>query len=205
MIGYLDGRLLRMEGDRVLLLAGPVGYEVLIPAFALPRLARLAPGDPLSLFVYHHQTERQPLPVLIGFFDETEKEFFQLFLTVEAIGPLKAARALTLPLGEIAAAIETGNLAVLKNLKGIGTRTAQKIVATLGGRMGRFAGEASAAVAPPSPVLGSAAEQVLEVLTDQLGLKAAEARRMIADALERNPAVGSAEELLDEIYRTDEE
>jgi holliday junction DNA helicase RuvA len=202
MIGYLDGTLLRMEGDRVLLLAGSVGYEVLIPAFVLPSLARRGPGDPLALFIYHHQTERQPLPVLIGFSDETEKEFFQLFLTVEAIGPMKAARALTMPVGEIAAAIETGNLAVLKHLKGIGARTAQKIVATLGGRMGRFADRRSAA-APPAPSMESAAEQVLEVLTDQLGLRAADARRMIAEALERNPAMGSAEELLDEIYRKD--
>lgn len=202
MIGYLDGTLLRVEGDRILLLAGPVGYDVLIPAFVRPRLADVGLGDPLALFIYHHQTERQPLPVLIGFSDEAEKEFFQLFLAVEAIGPLKAARALTLPVGEIAEAIETGNVGVLKNLKGIGTRTAQKIVATLGGRMGRFAEGRSPVPERPAAV-ASAAEQVLEVLTDQLGLRAAEARTLIAEALERNPAIGSAEELLDEIYRKD--
>lgn len=200
MIGYLDGAILRMDGDRILLLAGPVGYEVLIPAFVMPGIAGRAPGDALSLFIYCHQTERQPLPVLIGFLDESEKEFFLRFLAVEAIGPLKAARALTLPAAEIAEAIESGNVAALKNLKGIGPRTAQKIVATLGGRMGRFVAERTPVRRPPAG-LESAAEQVLEVLTDQLGLRTADARQMIAEALERNPSIASAEELLDEIYR----
>jgi holliday junction DNA helicase RuvA len=200
MIGYLEGAILRMEGDRILLLAGAVGYEVLVPAFVRPGLAGRAPGDALSLFIYCHQTERQPLPVLIGFSDEREKAFFQRFLTVEAMGPLKAARALTLPAAEIAEAIESGNVAMLKNLKGVGPRTAQKIVATLGGRMGSFLG-ADAPVRRLPAGLESAAEQVLEVLTDQLGLRTADARRMIAEALERNAAIASAEELMDEIYR----
>jgi Holliday junction DNA helicase RuvA len=55
---------------------------------------------------------------------------------VEAIGPLKAVKALNVSVRDIANAIETGDLGKLKQLKGIGARTAQKIIATLAGKSG---------------------------------------------------------------------
>ncbi len=199
MIGYLEGTILRKGEERILLLAGQVGYDVLLPAFVRARLHEQAEGDPVTLFIAYQQTERQPLPVLIGFNSETEKEFFQQFISVEAIGPLKAVKALTIPISDIAEAIESGDVATLKNLKGIGIRTAQKIIATLGGKMGRFVQRREEHSKPT--VHDALAEQVLTVLVEQLGHRLGEAREMIADAIQRNDAISTPEELFDEIYR----
>jgi len=138
MIGYLEGKILKKEEDRILLLVNHVGYEVLLPSIVVETLKNKIVGDELSLYIYYQQTERQPKPVLIGFNLEAEREFFQLFISVEAVGPLKAARAMNIPVRDISRAIETENVSVLKQLKGIGNRTAQKIIATLKGKMGKF-------------------------------------------------------------------
>jgi Holliday junction DNA helicase RuvA len=204
MIGYLEGTLFKLEEERLLLLTQQVGYEGLLPAFVRMSISDLAEGDPLSLFIYYHQTERQPKPVLIGFRSETEKAFFQSFLSVEAIGPLKAVKALDRPVGEIAAAIENNDLNLLKQLKGIGARTAQKIIATLGGKMERFAGdEKKASAAVPDAAVDQITSQVIDVLITQLGYKQSEARQLVAAALARQPETASAEALLDAVLRKD--
>jgi Holliday junction DNA helicase RuvA len=191
---------MQSDGERLLLLVNGVGYEILVPAFVQGQLGEPQAGAQLSFFIYYHQTERQPKPILIGFEKEFEKEFFQRFISVEAIGPLKAVKALTLPIAQIAQAIESRDTGVLTALKGIGKRTAEKIVATLSGKMGHLAAEATDAV-----VVSAAAEiikrQVIEVLTSQLGHRAAEAKLLVNAALKRNPAINSPEQLFDEVYR----
>ncbi len=190
MIGYLEGKLL----------ANQVGYEVMLPVVVMEAIKGKAVGDSLSLYIFYYQTERQPKPVLIGFNLEAEREFFQLFISVEAIGPLKAVKALNLPVRQIARAIEERDVATLKNLRGIGERTARKIIATLEGKMGKFAlirtsGEAAAAVGEDFQ------QQVVEVLISQLGYGRADARTMVVAAMKRNRAIATPEELFEEVYR----
>ena len=200
MIGYLEGKILKKEEDRVLVLANQIGYEVLLPAVVMKSLQNKNIGDEISLYIFFQQTERQPKPVLIGFNLEIEKEFFQHFISVEAIGPLKAVRALSLPVREIANAIEAGEINQLSQLKGIGRRTAQKIIATLEGKMGKFAlirSDDSETVSPDVDF----STQVLDVMVKQLGHKTVDARRMVDKALKRNPSISTAEELFDEVYR----
>jgi Holliday junction DNA helicase RuvA len=200
MIGYLEGKLLRKRDDRILVLANQIGYEILLPAFVMDTFRAKSTGDHVSLYIYYHQTERQPKPVLIGFNLEVEKEFFQYFISVEAVGVLKAIKALTIPVREIARAIETKNINRLRHLKGIGDRTARKIIATLEGKMDKFA------LIQPSqkidvPVVEDLSQQVLDVLVEQLGYKTTTAKQMIIDAMKRNAAISTPEELFEEVYR----
>jgi Holliday junction DNA helicase RuvA len=203
MIGYIEGKLLKKENERVMILANQLGYEVLLPAVVMESIQQKEIGDPLELYVYYHQTERQPKPVLIGFNMEVEKEFFQYFISVEDIGPMKAVKAMTMPVRDIARAIENRDVSALRRMKGVGNRTAQKIVATLSGKMDKFALIHQGEVPPAAPV-EDFAQLVLDVLTKQLGHKMTDAKRMIAGALERNPAIATPEELFDEIYRGEE-
>ncbi len=210
MIAYLQGTVRFREADRIVLLTGGIGYEVLIPPIVMVSLADRAPDEPVSLHIYHHQTERQPRPVLIGFRRAAEKTFFQRLISVEDIGPLKAVRALTMPIEEIVEAIEAGDARTLGRLKGIGPRTAQKVIATLGGKLGALRSEGKLAASPPRAIgptsagqAGDLAEAVIDVLVEKLGHKPADARRRVAEALERNPAVATPEALFDEIYRGD--
>jgi Holliday junction DNA helicase RuvA len=200
MIGYLEGTLFRKYEDRILLLAGSIGYEILVPAVVLESMAQKALGEKIALFIYYYQTERQPKPVLIGFNLEAEKEFFQYFISVEAIGPLKAVKALDLPIRDIARAIETADVKTLKRLKGIGARTAHKIVASLKGKVEKFA-LIRETDREPMKISEDFVQQVQQVLVTQLGHKLAEAKRMINEALQRNSNLSNPEELFEEVYR----
>ena len=200
MIGYLEGTLLRKRDDRILVLANQIGYEILLPAFVMDTFRAKSVGDLVSLYIYYHQTERQPKPVLIGFNLEVEKEFFQYFISVEAVGVLKAIKALTIPVREIARAIESKDVNKLKRLKSIGDRTARKIIATLEGKMDKFA-----LIQPTQqveiPMVEDLSQQVLDVLVEQLGYKITAAKQMISDAMKRNAAISTPEELFEEVYR----
>jgi len=200
MIAYLEGTLLKKEEDRIILLANQVGYEVLLPLFVMETIYDKALGDTVSLFIYYHQTERQPKPALIGFHLEAEREFFQMFISVEAIGPLKAIKALNLPVRDIARAIESKNLEFLKRLNGIGDRTARKIIATLQGKMGKYAlirDEESNTPLPSEDFM----EQVVGVLVSQLGHRMPEAKQMVQAAMKRKPLISNPEDLFEEVYR----
>jgi Holliday junction DNA helicase RuvA len=114
---------------------------------------------------------------------------------------MKAVNALNISVGDIAHAIESGDVKMLKQLSGIGDRTAHKIVASLQGKMNKFAlikheQEGAAAVVDEDFI-----QMVMDVLMSQLGYKTNDARQMIADAMKKNRAITTAEQLFDEIYR----
>lgn len=206
MIGYLEGTLLHSEPDGILLRVGNIGYEVMVnPQVVEKQLSQASEGDPICLYIYYHQTERQPKPVLIGFETREEKEFFQTFITVDAIGPMKAVKAMTRPAREIAAAIEKKDVTFLTGLSGIGKRTAEKIIATLRGKVEKFVSLNSDTLQHKTTVLTKEtqdiAAQVEDVLVEQLGHSHASAKRLVAEAFERNHAILTAEQLFDEIYQ----
>jgi Holliday junction DNA helicase RuvA len=202
VIGYLEGKLLKKETDRVLVLANQIGYEVLLPVIVMESFQTKNIGDKISLYIYHQQTERQPKPVLIGFNLEVEKEFFQYFISVEDIGPLKAVKALNIPVRDIARAIELKEIDRLRQLKGIGNRTAQKIIATLHGKMEKFA--LIRKTEKKEVTIGeNFLMQVQDVLINQLGYRVAEAKQMIAEAMKRNSTISTPEELFEEVYHSE--
>jgi Holliday junction DNA helicase RuvA len=199
MIGYIEGKILKKEDERVLVLANQVGYEILLPTFVMEGLLTKKVGDDIALYIFYQQTDRQPKPILIGFNLEAEKEFFQFFISVEDIGPLKAVKALDVPVRDVARAIENRDVHSLTQLKGIGTRTAQKIIATLEGKMGKFA-LIRKKERKEIAVEEDFSEQVFQVLVKQLGHRTTDAKRMINSAVKRNRAIRTPEELLEEVY-----
>jgi len=205
MICYLEGRLLRKGEDRILVLAGGVGYEVLVTPICrrvLQGLRAGAEGDEIRLFISYHHGPHQARPLLIGFERELEREFFEKLISVEDMGPTAAARALCQPVARIARAIEERDVALLTRLDGIGRRKAEKIIAALNGKVGKFAlmPEEEGAL-PAESAREVIVQQVHSVLVEQLGYRAPEARKAIEEALERIPTLASAEELFEEIFR----
>lgn len=209
MIATLSGRVRRKLEDRVVLECGGIGYEVYLPPIALREVdSAAAEGAALDLVIYYHATRDQPRPVLIGFTSDLDKEFFEKLITVKDIGPMVAARALAVPVGELAAAIARQDEKYLRALPGIGPQKAKNIVAQLQAKVAKFAlsrepGAPEAAAAPVAAAPGTEAlrELVWDVLVKQLGHRPSEASQIIADALKRRPDVSSPEELFDEIYR----
>lgn len=206
MIGYLEGQIRHFETDSILLLVGDIGYDVLLnPRMMESVRAKETSGEPIGFYIYYHQTERQPKPVLIGFETLEDKAFFQTFITVDAIGPMKAAKAMTCTTGEIAMAIEKKDAKFLTGLAGIGKRTAEKIIATLHGKVERFVSKETLPTTDsndlPTKANEDIAEQVIQVLVEQLGHSQSSARRMINEAFDRNPDISTPEALFDEIYQ----
>jgi Holliday junction DNA helicase RuvA len=206
MIAFLRGRILRRVDQLLVIDCGGVGYEVHLPGFirdALRADAQSA-GETVELHVSYHVSANQPRPLLVGFLREMEQEFFERFITVDGLGPTKAMKAIIHPIETIADAIERKDVDFLRRLPGIGERTAEKIVAALRGKMAKYALLRSE---PAVPVEAGEdfREEVVGVLTGQLGHRTAEARQMVARALQRNPAIASAEELFQEVYRAERE
>jgi Holliday junction DNA helicase RuvA len=203
MIRYIEGRLLKKEEDRVVILANGVGYEILLPAIVRKTFNSKRAGEDgeiVKLYIHYQQTERQPKPVLIGFNYEPEKEFFEKFITVEDIGPLTAVKALVQPIPKIARAIEERDSKTLESLKGIGRRTADKMIATLQGKVGKFALMREDQIPVETEVL-DIKKQVEEVLVRDLGHKMGEAQKLVHEAMLRNPNISTPEELFEEVYR----
>jgi Holliday junction DNA helicase RuvA len=204
VIAYLRGPVLRRTDEMIVVETGGVGYEVHLPAVVARALPGPRDGEPpvVELYISFHATANQPRPLLIGFANQVEQEFFERFITVDGLGPTKAMKAIVRPIHEIADAIERKDVPFLRRLPGIGDRTAEKVVATLHGKMGKYA-----LLREPSPVEPSRAEdftaEVLEVLTKQLGHRPAEGRRMIDEAMRRRPGMTTAEELFQEVYRAE--
>ncbi len=192
--------------NTVLLETNGVTYEVMIPVSILQTLDRHLEADGrirLVTYHYHHVEPSRAVPILVGFINEIERDFFERFITVSGIGPKAAVRALKAPIPLIARAIDDGNLEVLRSLPGIGPQRAKEIIAKLQGKVGKFAlmpdGD-GAAQASGGAALPDAAAEALEVLL-QLQYKRPEAQGMIKNALNRSPGLASAEEILNEVYK----
>lgn len=211
VISYLHGTLKRKLADRIILDVGGVGYEVFLPQFVMRGLQEEPEGGRIELDIYYHVTERQIRPTLIGFTNAYEKRFFEKFVSVEDIGPQKAARAMTMSVSTLARAIEDEDLELLRRLPGVGDRTAKKIVATLRGKVTEEAllqdrGFQLAAVEEPSAD-GSTVEireDAIDILLN-LGYRRAEAVQKVDGALKRNTSITSPQDLITEVYRGEQQ
>ena len=191
----------------VLLDVNGVCYEVLIPPSILSALReRLGPEGEIELVTFHYQQLEvgRGIPVLIGFLNDIEREFFSRFISVSGVGPKAALKALTQPIPIIAQAIDEGDLGLLRSLPGIGAQRAKEIVAKLQGKVGKYAlmrtPSTSIHLEPSERSALELEEEAVAVLV-QLEYKKPEAKQMVRAALARNPKADSVEALLNEVYR----
>lgn len=203
MISHICGKVVERKDGQVILEVQGLSYEVwLPPAVANALDGNLGPDGALKLVTYHyHQVDQsRAIPVLIGFLNEIEKDFFEQFITVSGIGPKAACRALSLPFSVIAEAIDRGDMELLRSLPGIGDRRAREIVAKLQGKVARFGLIQDKDVKPAVRLKDDVRQEALEVLL-QLQYKKKEAEEMISKAVSRNPKLDTCEDILTEVYR----
>lgn len=204
MISRISGKVIERGAQRLLIDIGGICYEVLVPATVLQRLdENMTPEGQITLQTYHylHMEPSRTFPVLIGFLNEVEKDFFGIFITVSGIGPRGALRALSKPISLIAKAIDEADVAFLKSLPGIGPQRAKEIIAKLQNKVGKFGLIQDSRIKEGIPSDGrDISEEALAVLT-QLGYKRKEALDMVRKALVISPDARTTEELLNVVYR----
>ena len=203
MISRISGKVVEKGANYLMLDLGGICYEVLIPSAVMQRIDdNIGSDGRINLITYHyHQIEpSKSTPVLIGFLNDVEKDFFQVFITVSGIGPRAALKALNKPISQIARAIDEADLVFLKSLPGIGEQRAKEIVAKLQNKVGRFGliqdGKARGSGIKNKDI----AEEALIVLM-QLEYKKPEAQLMLKRALDDFPEIQNTEQLLNIVYK----
>ncbi len=203
MIARIKGKLTEKRTNSVLIENGGISYEVFLPSITLARLdEHISPEGELKLITYHYyQIEpSRSIPVLIGFLNEIEKDFFEEFITVSGIGPKAALRAINMPISAIAQAIDEADANILRSLPGIGPQRAKEIIAKLQGKIGRFGLIQDSKTKIPSDAQKDLIEETIAVLM-QLEYKKNEAKDMVSEALKKCPQFKNVEELLNIVYK----
>jgi len=206
MISALIGELRRVDEDRVHLKVGPVLYELLVPASDITEL-QASLGEELTfhtIFYLQGDASGGSLePRLIGFLRADDKRFFQKFITVKGIGPKTALRAFTVPVGEIAQAIESKDARFLVQLDGIGKRTAELIIAELAGKVAEFAtpfAETTVQGVPHGVRRGQVEEDAIATLM-ALGERRPDAEHLLERVKSQNPQLNTTDALVREMLR----
>jgi Holliday junction DNA helicase RuvA len=176
-IARLRGTVEEKGRDYVILDVGGVGYEVLVPGSTLANVG--ATGEPVTLRTYLYV--REDTLALYGFLTGEEKETFERLLGVTGIGPRNALAFLTqFSPAELSGIVERRDAAGLTRVKGIGRKTAERLILELQGKLG------PAAAAGPYFPAGPSGDDALEALLS-FGITLAEA----SAALARVPAAGT--------------
>lgn len=134
MIGLLNGRLIEKSPTELLIDCSGVGYEVKI---SLNTFTQIPEGE--AIRVYTKLIVREDAHLLYGFYTKEEREMFNHLISVSGIGPNTAMIMLSsLKTDEIAQAIQTEDVQTIQGIKGIGAKTAQRVIIDLKGKVLKF-------------------------------------------------------------------
>lgn len=203
MISEISGKIKKTKDSSVVIDVNGISYEVLVPPMVMKSIdsAKSADGNIVFITYHYYQMDKsKAVPVLVGFLNEVEKEFFEQFIKVSGIGPKAACKAFSMPFSVIADAIDRSDIVLLKSLPGIGEQKAREIIAKLQGKVGKFCLIQDKASSRETAVKDDIKEEALNVLV-QLQYKKNEAKEMIDKAVRRNPGASSCEEILNEVYK----
>lgn len=197
MIGRIEGELVEISDNVVLVAVGGVGYELEVTGTALAQLAALpgAGGRTQPVLFYTHFVVREDAQQLYGFASRAERDLFRELIRISGVGPKLALNLISgVTLADLAAAVQSRDVALLVRVPGIGRKTAERLLVELAGRLPAVVPAESTRRGAPGRSAAAEAEHALVAL----GYRPAEAARAIealaADATGERQA--SAEELV---------
>lgn len=204
LITKITGRLLHVSEQTLTLGVDAFEYEVLIPEFTRRQLQHRR-GDDISLYTIQYidgnaQKGGRLMPRLIGFLNEVEREFFDLFCSVDGVGTKKALRAMVRPVPEVAEVIQSKDDKALAALPGVGPASADRIIAKLHRKMPKFALLVTREAAGGTGVDRDVVSETFDVLRT-LGHSEGDARKLLDAALATKKSYKDVESLLQAIYQ----
>ncbi|TWT39620.1 Holliday junction branch migration protein RuvA [Blastopirellula retiformator] len=203
MITKITGKVNSVSETALSLAVGAFEYEVLIPEFVRRQLQNRI-GEEISLHTIEYldgnPQQGRLTPRIIGFSDRIEREFFELFCSVDGVGVRKALRAMVRPVQEVASLIEEQDAKGLSALPGVGPATAERIVAKLRRKVPKFALLVGRNDIPEDLAPRDVITETFEVLRS-LGHSESDARKLVDAALEGKKKYKDVESLLQAVYQ----
>ena len=203
MITKLTGVLQVLDKEAATISKDGFEFEVLIPEFTRRQLqGRVTDKISLHTILYldGNPQKGRLTPRIIGFLNPIERQFFDLFCSVDGVGSKKALRAMVKPVPEVASLIEEQDAKGLSALPGIGAATAERIIAKLRRKMSRFALLISDQ--PKSKAADVQSDVVRDAfdLLRSLGHSEADAHKLVDSALAKKAKYKDVDALIHAIY-----
>jgi Holliday junction DNA helicase RuvA len=132
MIGYLSGKVISSKPTHLLLDVNGVGYDINI---SINTFEKIAEKETVNLFI--HTNVKDDSISLYGFYNEAEKEMFELLISISGIGPKLALSLLSgIETTDLKEAIEIGDVSRIVSIPGIGRKTAERLILELKSKVG---------------------------------------------------------------------
>lgn len=193
MIAFLRGDFVHKTPATVFIDVHGVGYEVLISLNTFSKIQHLEKG---ILQIYFHV--REDAQILFGFFDKDEKEMFILLLSVSGVGASTARMMLSsMKPDEIARAILQGNTKQLESIKGIGRKSAERIILELRDKVGKTMHESN-----NSPLINNTLEQDALNALIALGIARTAAEMAIKKVMAADTGSDKVEDIIKKALKT---
>jgi Holliday junction DNA helicase RuvA len=213
VISQVRGILRAVAEEALTLAIDPAEIEVLIPEHTRRQLqARV--GELVALhtifYIEGNAMGGRMTPRLVGFLSAIDREFFEIFCSVDGVGARKALRAMVRPVRELARAIQDQDVKVLATYPGIGEATAERIVAKLRRKVGKFAlivGAKDPTEGQPIETNGEPENAEPDVIRDtfaallSVGHNESQARQLIDRVLVGKRKYKSVADMIDAIYQ----
>jgi Holliday junction DNA helicase RuvA len=203
VITKISGTLLSLDDDSATLALEPLEYQVYI-AESSRRALQQKIGERISLHTIHYldgdPSRGRVTPRLVGFLSEVEREFFEMFCSVDGVGAKKALRAMVRPVQDIAVMIEEQDAKGLSSLPGVGGATADRIIAKLRRKMSKFALLVARQESYEAEVKRDVVEEAFEALRT-LGHSDSDARKLLDSVLQAKRKFSDVEAVLQAIYQ----
>jgi holliday junction DNA helicase RuvA len=204
MIAAITGVLKTVAETSITIDVPPMVYELLISAADSEKLQQSI-GETISfstlLYLEGDPNRGNLEPRLIGFITPRDKQFFELFTTVNGIGPRKALKALNAPIADVARAIESGNTRFLVSLPQIGKRLAEQIIATLSGKCAAYTDGVVEKRATVTKRNNEDETAIAMMTSPQMGLRRPEAEELLERTKSAFPHLKTADELVPEMLK----
>ncbi|MCA9125436.1 MAG: Holliday junction DNA helicase RuvA [Planctomycetales bacterium] len=203
MITKITGKLVAVVDETATLSIPPMEYEVLIAEYTRRHLQGQCQKD-VTLHTLHYldgnvTSGGRLTPRLVGFLSTPERDFFELFCSVDGVGVKKALRAMTQAVQDTAIMIEQQDAKGLSGLPGIGPATAERIIAKLRRKMPKFALLVRRDTPATETLSDGVVEDTFQALT-ALGHSESDARQLIEQTLASGGKFKDTETLIQAIY-----
>ncbi len=190
MIGFLRGKIIDISPSEVLMDVRDVGYELRISLQTFSRIK-----DAEDAFLYTYLMVREDSQTLFGFFEPEEKRLFLALVSVSGVGATTALLILSsMSPQELIHTIQTGDDQKLTSVKGIGAKTAQRLVLELKDKIGNMQMDQETIMSNTSTPTTLKSESVDALV--QLGISKSQAEKVVTKVMKEAPEVDQIEDLI---------